>query len=397
MAISRPCSSPILHVTTVHGPLDVRIFYKEVRALANAGYDVRLATTVDAPERHDGVPFLPLGNREGSRWRRLLRDVRALVVMLQQPGATIIHIHDPELIVAAAIPSFFGKRIVYDVHEFYSERIADSHWIPRELRAAVSRAYDTLERSLVRRFAGVVIVSDAMRSRYQAIVDDESIALVRNFPYITQGELESARQSAHPLGGLSYVLHTGGASELRAFHTLVAAAELLRKSGCDSPVINLGATDLSAYPPDVAHDLLTRAKSADVRNLGIVSQAEAWRYVAHASVGYMPLVAVENNIRGMPNKLFEYLYFGLPIVATGIGRTAEIVTETAAGILVSPENAREDAEAILRILENPDLASDFRSRSQRAGRDFTFAGEFDRLALLYSRIDARRGSHRAGR
>jgi glycosyltransferase involved in cell wall biosynthesis len=376
----------ILHISTVHGHLDGRIYYKEVRSLRDAGYAVGLAGTVTQPMEHDGVRIIPLGSREGSRWRRPLRDLRALAVMLRH-RRSILHIHDPELLVAAFLPSLLGHKVVYDVHEFYVERIADSEWIPRPLRRVMSALYDRIETLALKRFAGVVIVSEGMRARYRAIVGDERIALVRNFPRISQAEIAAARASSHPLGGTPYILHTGGAMKLRAFHTMVAAAEELRRRGCEWPIVNLGPVDLSSYGEDAA-DLLLRAAAADVRNIGRVSQEKAWSYVAHASIGYLPLIDVENNRRGMPNKLFENLMFGLPLVASDIGVVATIVTDAKAGLLAAAEDPRAHADALARLIDDPALRAAYAENAARSGGAFGFDGEFAQLCELYARINA---------
>jgi glycosyltransferase involved in cell wall biosynthesis len=375
----------ILHVSTVHGPLDGRIFYKEARCLRDAGFDVAIAGTARTRAVCDGVAIVPLGSREGPRWKRLGRDLRALWIMLAHPKS-ILHIHDPELLLAALLPAYFGRKVVYDVHEFYRERIADSEWIPRPLRGMLSKAYDRLERFALRRFAGVVIVSEAMRQHYRELVGEDRVALVRSFPYIRETELDAVRAAPHPLDGAPYILHTGGASRLRAFHTMVGAAEYLREHGCDWPIVNLGPIDLSAYGSEV-DALLPRAERAGVRNLGLVSQEDAWRYVAHAAIGYMPLIDVQNNARGMPNKLFENLIFGLPMVATGLGNIAAILTEANAGILVAAEDERAHGAALLRLAGDVPLRETLARNAAAAAPRFSFPTEVKTLIGLYHRID----------
>ena len=376
----------ILHVTTVHQPLDTRIYYKEVRSLADSGYDVRLATTVERVDRHDGVTLLPLGSREGSRLRRIWRDVRALFTIFSNRDA-IVHIHDPELLLVAALPAFAGTRVVYDVHEFYLERIGASEWLPAPLRAFARAMYDTIERLVLPRFAGVVVVSEAMRPRYERFVPPHRVALVRNFPNLAAGDLERARAAAHPLGGTPYVVHTGGASRLRGFADLVAAAERLRELGSDLRIVNLGETDLSQYDDAERASLLERAQRAGVVMGGIVPYRDAHVWLAHATLAYLPLEDTENNRRGMPNKLFEYALFGLPVVASDIGRVAEIVRETGAGTLVPIGAGSAHGDALATIANDRALRESISRAAHDAARVYSFDGEFDRLRSLYARIE----------
>lgn len=378
---------PILHVTTVHQPLDTRIYYKEVLALAHSGYDVRLATTVETAERRDGVSFIPLGSREGSRLRRIFRDMRALRTILSHRDA-IVHIHDPELLIVAALPALFGARIVYDVHEFYVERIGASQWLPPFLRRAAAGIYDLIERAVLPRCAGIVVVSEQMAPRYARMLPSERIALVRNFPNIDAAEIERARRAPHPLDGRPYAIHTGGASGLRAFDVLVEAAEELRARASELTIVNLGAQDLSDYDESTRRHLLERARRADVHMLGSVSYQESQRWLAHATIGYLPLSDTENNRRGMPNKLFEYALFGLPIVATDIGRIAEILRESGAGLLVPLTDGKAHGEALARLHRDLAFHRTVAAASKASSQRYSFAGEFAQLRDLYARISA---------
>ena len=95
----------VLHLTTVHRPRDVRIFHKEVRALADAGADAHiLALSRPAPRARR----LALG------WR-MARAARAL-------DADAYHVHDPELLPAALwLRARTGRPVIYDVHEYLGE------------------------------------------------------------------------------------------------------------------------------------------------------------------------------------------------------------------------------------------------------------------------------------
>lgn len=385
MSSSLVAKRPVLHVTTVHQPLDTRIYYKEVRALADSGYDVRLATTVDEATNVDGVMLIPLGDRERPRIHRIWRDLRAFFTILSHKRA-IVHIHDPELLLVAALPAFAGANVVYDVHEFYSERISASEWLPPRLRRLAANIYDAIERAVLPRFSGIVVVNEAMRARYERFVPRERVALVRNFPNVGRDDLERARAAPHPLDGVPYAIHTGGAMRLRAFHDLVKAAEELAQLQSPLRIVNLGETDLSQYSESEGRELLARANAAGVLMLGSLPYHDALRWLAHARIGYLPLNDTENNRRGMPNKLFEYQLFGLPVVATDIGTVAEIVRTTRAGEVVPAGDGSAHARALVRVHDDEAYHQQLSQAGLEAARTYSFAGEFARLASLYERI-----------
>ena len=295
----------------------------------------------------------------------------------------LIHIHDPELLLVSLLPVLCGARVIYDVHEFYAERIPASRWLPAPLRRVAATLYRYAEKAIVPRLAGVVVVSEAMVPMYERYLTAERIALVRNYPYFDDNDVALARRTPHPLGGKPYALHTGGAMRLRAFHDLVGAGEYLHARDADLKLVNLGEVSLSEYSPTERDALMRRAARAGIMMVGQLSFTETLTWLAHAESAYLPLIDSPNNRRGMPNKLFEYLGFGLPIVASDVGRVGDIVRRSGCGIVVAPDDGAAHGAALEHLHHNQEERSVYARSAVNAGVDYHFDRECDRLASLY--------------
>jgi glycosyltransferase involved in cell wall biosynthesis len=381
---SRIALPRVMHVTTAHPPLDGRIYYKEVRALADDGVDVCLATTIDRRAQEQGVSLLPLGKRTESRLRRLGRALRALSTMCSH-REFLIHIHDPELLLVALVPAMFGVRVIYDVHEFYADTIMERAWIPPSLRPAARACYRAVEGLALRCLSGVVVVVEDMLAHYEPRMPAGRVALVRNYPNISSDTVARAQATAHPLDGRPYVLHTGGRSRRVSYHLLVAAAEHMRELAPDLAFVNIGEDDLIDYPPAQRAELVARARAAGVIDIGRIPYPEVQQWLGHARIGYIPLEDTYNHRIALPNKLFEYLQFGLPIVADRIGRVAEIVSAHDLGMLVPPEG-RAHAVALRDVHCEPNLHAHYSRRAREAAHTYSFASELPALRDLYERI-----------
>ncbi|MBE3128824.1 MAG: glycosyltransferase, partial [Actinobacteria bacterium] len=87
----------VCHMTTVHSPFDVRIFHKECKTLAKAGYKVFLIAQHDNKEIVDEVHIVPLPRIKNRFQRILFLPFKAFKIALKV-NADVYHFHDPELI-----------------------------------------------------------------------------------------------------------------------------------------------------------------------------------------------------------------------------------------------------------------------------------------------------------
>jgi len=374
----------VLHVSTSHWPYDTRIFRKELISLAQNGYAVSFATTVDEAQVVRDIRFIPVGEYGGSRWRRIERNFRSMAAIWTH-SPDIIHIHDPELLITIIPALLAGKRIIYDIHEFWQQRLSESDWIWSGVRVAAAKFYSALERALIPHCAGVIVVTERMEEMYRHRFPRTNISLVRNYPWIDDESRTLALSQAPPLEG-HYIVQIGGATHLKAFDIIVATAEVLREHGVTAPIINLGPVDLSAFPAFQRQQLLDRAKLADVRLPGIVDYPELLRWVAHARIGYVLRTDVENSRLGLPTKLFEYFALGVPVVATSVGRMGEIVRQHNAGLVVPANDPHAHAAALKSLLVDDGLAQRTAQAAREASKNFTFQTEQVSLLNLYRRI-----------
>jgi glycosyltransferase involved in cell wall biosynthesis len=95
---------------------------------------------------------------------------------------------------------------------------------------------------------------------------------------------------------------------------------------------------------------------------------------------------------GMPNAILEAMAAGLPVVATAVGGTPEVVADGKTGLLVPSHNPAAMAEAMERLLRSPDL----RHRMGQAGREqvlqhFTVERMVAQTQKLYQQLLAAKG------
>jgi glycosyltransferase involved in cell wall biosynthesis len=106
----------------------------------------------------------------------------------------------------------------------------------------------------------------------------------------------------------------------------------------------------------------------------------------------LDVFVLSSDWEGMSNALLEAMAAGLPVVATAVGGTPEVVVDGVTGLLVPPHDPISLAEAIVRLLDAPDL----RRQMGQAGRErvkkrFTVERMVEQTQTLYEHILSAKG------
>ena len=114
--------------------------------------------------------------------------------------------------------------------------------------------------------------------------------------------------------------------------------------------------------------LVDRAEKEGLDNCIFMSQMpkkELNDVMARADIGLMVLANVSAFYYGTsPNKFFDYIATGLPIVNNYPGWLADMINENKCGIAVEPEKPELFADALVKLAENPDLRIEYGSNGR---------------------------------
>jgi glycosyltransferase involved in cell wall biosynthesis len=87
----------------------------------------------------------------------------------------------------------------------------------------------------------------------------------------------------------------------------------------------------------------------------------------------------------MPQKMFEYMGAGLPVIASDFPLWRRILGETGCGLFVNPQDPRAIAQAIEYVLEHPREAEEMGRRGQEAMFErYNWDTQAETLVKLYS-------------
>lgn len=365
-------------LTSVHSALDTRVFHKQARTLASAGYDVLLVAQHAGDTCQDGVRIAALP--EGvPRWQRPVQWWRLLLKALRS-RADVYHIHDPELIPLALLLQGLTRRpAIYDAHEYYGDEVRTRLWIPAPLRNLCGRLTEQLEKAAARRLGAVVTVNEHMTARFLR-VQPRSVTIHNYPPAEYFGEAPSGERER-------LVVYAGVLTRDRGIETIYETGRLLRARFAGLTIAIAGSLDWAGVSPTIPREEAAWQRDAGVRFLGLLPQREIPGLLARAAAGWVPFLPTPNNIRSTPNKLLEYMAAALPVVASDFGYLRAIVSGAGCGLLACPADAASQAAQIAWLLDHPHEARAMGERGRRAVLDrYTWATEGEKLVRLYDEL-----------
>lgn len=376
---------------------------REARALAAAGFPVKILYPdyfsayhkVRAIDWGPGIEFVPLPDTYGGYMHRfpyvfgsrfLRRAVR------ERPFA--YHAHDLNTsIIALAAARHRGAHCVCDFHEWYSENVTWNKRV-KEYRAHprwLARFYAFAERLVLQRASAVITVCDSIAEELRKLVERPApVVVIRNIPRLSsvardrQSGVQDLRRQLSLPKHVFLVLYQGGTGPTRLLEPIIEALT----NAPDAALIIRGP-GIEYYGPGYAKLAAALGVESRLRCLPAVNSSEVVLAAASADAGIWTLPNLCKNFSyALPNKLFEYLAAGLPVLAADYPEVRKLVQKYRVGLLFEPYSPGTIAEAINRLAGSPALRAEYARNALEAMRDMRASDEWEKLVALYRSLRA---------
>lgn len=359
----------VCHLTSVHRPDDIRIFHKECRSLVRHNYNVVILVKAERDQITNGIQIFGVTQRAGSRLTRMTKTVWEIFKKADQIKADIYHFHDPELIPVGLLFRQKGKKVIYDAHEDVPQDIKDKPWINPILRKSLSLAFELFENFSVMFFSAIVTATPAIKerlTRFNAYTLD-----INNYPILD----EFPSNWNHKNREICYI---GGLSEARGIKELIQAMKFVDGK------LNLAGRFQTQRLKQQVHGLSEWQK---VNWFGFVNREKMAEIVSVSSAGIVIYHPIANHIQAQPNKIFEYMSAGIPVIASNFPLWKEIVEGHSCGICVDPMNPKSVGDAINYLLTHEAEAKQMGKNGRQAVEQiFNWETEEKKLIKLYLQL-----------
>lgn len=363
----------VRHLTSVHPIGDNRIFYRESKGLADAGYDIAIIVGQPPTEPVAGVPIIGVGlprNRVDRATRTVWKVFRAAL----KERAEINHLHDPELLWAGLLLKLAGRRVVYDVHEDAPKQIMNKFWIPWWAKRVLSAGTALLERMAAAVFDGIVAATPSIGERFPA----HKTAVVQNFPRLAAAD-DRPEGSAD---GRTYAFaYTGGLAAVQGLREIAATAALLPPDLGDAVVAGWFDND------DLEREVLASEGWKRVEFLGRVTPNEVLEAIVSAHCGLVIDHPISNYLESYSTKMFEYMACGVPVICSDFPLWVQLVGDAECGVTVNPMDPHAVVKAVEALCRDPEEARRLGENGRKAIRErYNWENEFAKLDNLYRRL-----------
>ncbi len=308
---------------------------REAESLKQAGWDVSFVSWIkgalppnapsDAyPTRRVNVPVPPLGTSFVPRALAYNRATKRLFRACVDEKPDLIVAHDFEVLRAGAMAKRWTRKpLIYDSHEDWPALIAENS--AREARIAKAE-----ERRLCRRVAHVITVSETIADKFRRMKKDTTVLYnARPESEIRLADREASRRSFGYFDDDFVVGFAGALARGRGLEILLDAL----------PTLPSTKALIVGGPDDEAQQLRALAQARGLQDRVRVDGYRTFRelapYYASMDVGVILLDRRPNHERALPNKLFDYMAYGVPVIVPDYPAMAPIVRDGPCGWTVS--------------------------------------------------------------
>jgi len=266
-----------------------------------------------------------------------------------------------------------GRKLIYDSHEYFTG-------VP-ELngRPFVRWVWSVIEKAVFPRLKYVITVSDSIADKYESYYRIRP-CVVRNCARSSKAIVPYDRKEFEiDPDQLIIILQGSGINIERGGEELIEAVRQTAK-----------ITLLIVGYGDVINTLKSMAKDYDlterIKFIPKVPWSELMRYTKMADAGLSLDKDISLNYRfSLPNKLFDYVSAGIPVIAGDLPEIRKIVESFNCGIIIPSITPDEISRAIVTIRDDHELRDRLRQNSVRASASLNWEIEKQKVITLYGK------------
>jgi glycosyltransferase involved in cell wall biosynthesis len=374
-------------ITLNHSPFDDRLYYREARSLLENGYEVVVisaATDSNGKSTYPGFDVKYIKSNVNCRSLKWISRLSKIFLESMRTPSDVYHCHEPDtFLIAVLVKIFSGKRIIYDVYEYYEDVIPISNGLTKYFLIFMTSIFEPF---FCRLTDGIIVADSEIARRYETL--NEKVCVLYNYPCLDLfgQECEECTRNAE-YSGHHGVIYVGGMTEERGILDLIRAVHEVSKTHKSIKLTLVGWFLTKEFRDRCIEYIQLNSLEKMVEIVGGVPHTEISHIISSAELGAVLLHSIPKFYKNIPTKQFEYMACCKPVVGSNLPPIRSYINEVNCGILVNPIDVKEVADAINYLIEHPLEAQAMGQRGKRAVSDkYNWRNEEPKLLRFYEKI-----------
>lgn len=270
----------------------------------------------------------------------------------------------PALKAAVQLAQAWNSKLIFDSHEFYPEQ--------RVFSSKQKKIMHSYTREYIGKCHGVITVSDGIADKFAEYYNTDRPLVLHN---VTNRQIvppsNRLRETLELDDTQKIILYQGGIIPDRNIEKLVEG--FVKLDPVNAHLVLMGPSDPLFL--DSLKACAAKLRIPKVHFLDAVPRSELLSYTASADFGVVPYKVIDLNTRYcMPNKFFEFIQAGLPILANELIEVNKILENIGGGGMVTNLNTADNVAKALGKMLQRDLKHD-RALLKNAGERYSWEYE----------------------
>jgi len=261
------------------------------------------------------------------------------------------------------------KPLIYDSHEYFTE-------VPELIGRPIVRAiWKSLEKLLVPKVNAAYTVCDSIAGVYRDLYGVD-FKVIRNLPVYSKEEITPAEQQPET-DRPKIILYQGALNLGRGVESAIRAMQYLE----GAELWLAGDGDLTVQLKELVTELKLEPK---VKFLGRLPLDELSKVTRQTSLGISLEEDLGLNYRfALPNKLFDYIQAGVPVLVSNLPEMKRIVDQYQIGMIADTHQRKDLAEIMKMALFDEEKISIWKQNLPKAARELCWENEEIILRRIY--------------
>lgn len=277
--------------------------------------------------------------------------------------------NDLDTLVSCYLASKLKKSIlIYDCHEYFTE-------VPElQERKFVRKFWLTVEKLILPKLFKTITVNETIANEYFEKYGIQ-MQVVRNLP--SKNRIEIDEIVKFPTNN-KVILYQGVLNPGRGIKPVIEALNYI--SNIDLVIIGFGKVK-----DDLVEFVKIKNLESRVHFLGRIAPEKLHNYTKLADIGMVLEEPLGKSFSySLPNKLFDFIYCEIPIIASPIKEVKSIIEEYQIGVVVDNFETKHLADKISYILDNQDEYLKFKSNQKQLKDQFYWENDIIKIDKFFN-------------